>query len=74
MSTHVENLPVKIGVVWAAYGVTSWQDVAGFLAALLSALALCEWLWKKAVRPLLVYFGYMKPKPPRRLVVEEDDE
>lgn len=73
MSTHIENLPAKIGVVWAAYGITTWQDVAGFLAAVLSALALAEWLWKKAVRPLMVYLGYMKPKPSHRRK-EDDDE
>lgn len=60
MNPNVENQALKIGAVWAAWGITSWSDLAGFLAAILSILALGEWLWKKAVRPLLVYLGYMK--------------
>lgn len=66
MNPNIENQALKIGAVWTAWGLTSWSEVAGFLAAILSALALGEWLWKKAVRPFLIYMGYMKYRRPNR--------
>lgn len=71
MNVNVENQVAKIATVWAAWGITSWSDMAGFLAAILSTLALGEWVWKKALRPLLIRFGYMKYRVPNR---REGDE
>lgn len=70
----VANVGTKLGAVWAAVGLSSWSEAAGFLAFILSFLALAEWVWKKAIRPILVHYG--KLKPPKRLVkmVEVDDE
>lgn len=73
MSTHVDNLPIKLGVVWGAIGVTSWAEAASFLAFVLSVLALGEWLWKKLIRPFLVYTGHMKYKPPKHRKEDDDD-
>jgi hypothetical protein len=50
----------KIGSVWAAWGVTSWADVAAFLAALYSLLLICEFAWKKAVKPFMKWKGWLK--------------
>lgn len=74
MSNHVDNLPIKIATVWGAIGVTSWAEAASFLAFVLSAMALGEWLWKKLVRPILVYTGHMKPKSVNRRKEDDDDE
>lgn len=62
----------KIVGVWAAIGITSWTDAASFLAFVLSALALGEYIWKKMGRPFLERMGYLKPK--RRKIVEAEDE
>ena len=42
-------MPVlKIVTAWAAaYGLTSWGDVASFLAACYTMLLIIEWVWKK---------------------------
>lgn len=70
----VKNLGPKIGGIWLMIGVGSWSEAAAFFAAVLSFLALAEWVWKKAVRPILVHFG--KLPPPKRIVkmIEVEDE
>lgn len=72
----VANQAVKIGGLWVAIGISDWTDAASFLAFLLSLAAACEYLWKKAIRPLLVYYGYAKPRKRRRYETKEgfDDE
>lgn len=45
----------KLGSLWAAVGVTSWADVAAALAALYSVLLIGEWLWKKMIKPFMVW-------------------
>jgi len=45
----------KAGIAWAGVwlaklGITTWSDVAAFLAALYSLILICEWLWKR-LRP-----------------------
>lgn len=46
------TMPVlKIVTAWAAaYGLTSWGDVASFLAACYTLLLIIEWVWKKLRR------------------------
>lgn len=70
-SEHVTNQGPKLAVIWAAWGITTWQEAAGFLAFILSFLAFCEWMWKKAIRPLLVWKGYLKPIKRKVYEVEE---
>jgi p-aminobenzoyl-glutamate transporter AbgT len=41
----------KLTSVWAAVGVTSWADFAAFMAAMYSLLLVCEFLWKKIIKP-----------------------
>lgn len=69
---HVTNQVPKLAVVWAAWGITTWQEAAGFLAFVLSALAFCEWVWKKALRPFLVWRGYAKPIKRKYLEVVDE--
>jgi hypothetical protein len=71
---NVANQGAKIGIVWISIGITSWAEAASFLAFVLSLLALCEYLWKKVVRPLLVRFGYMKPIKHKVKLVEVDSD
>lgn len=68
----VTNQAAKIVGIWAAIGITSWAEAASFLAFVLSALALGEYIWKKVVRRLLERTGYVQPK--RRKIVEVEDE
>lgn len=70
---HVANVGPKIAALWAMWGISSWSDLAGFLAAILSTLALAEYLWKKIIRPTCVYFGWMSPYK-RRVLERVDDE
>lgn len=71
----VAHVGTKLGAVWTAVGLSSWSEAAGFLAFILSFLALAEWVWKKALRPILVHYGKLKPLKRRVKMVEvEDDE
>lgn len=72
--SEVTNQGAKIGVVWLAIGITSWAEAASFLAFVLSALALCEYLWKKIVRPLCVKMGWLRPIKQRVKLVEVDQD
>ena len=45
-ATTVEAPMFKLVTVWAAVGITSWADVAAFLASLYSFLLIAEWCWK----------------------------
>lgn len=74
MNVNIENQALKIGAIWSAWGISSWSDMAGFLAAILSILALGEWVWKKALRPLLIRWGYMKYQRPNRREGDDDDK
>lgn len=69
----VSNQALKIGAIWTVIGITSWAEAASFFAAILSALALGEYMWKKWFRPMLVHLGYLSPKRKLKLV-EVDDE
>lgn len=41
----------KLFSVWAAVGITSWADFAAFMAAMYSLLLVCEFVWKKMLKP-----------------------
>jgi hypothetical protein len=51
----------KVATVWAAVGITSWADAASFLAAIYTAMLICEWLWKRVFKPIAVREGWLKP-------------
>lgn len=57
---EVANQGAKVGAVWLAIGIGSWTEAAAFLAFVLSALALTEYVWKKILRPICVSFGWLK--------------
>lgn len=40
----------KIGTAWAAVGITSWSEAAGFVATLYTLVLMGEWIWKKIKR------------------------
>jgi hypothetical protein len=52
----------KLGTVWAAVGITSWGDLAAALAALYSFLLVCEFAWKKVIRPVCEWMEWVAPK------------
>lgn len=70
----VTNVGYKIVAIWLGIGVSSWSEAAAFFAAVLSFLALAEWVWKKTLRPSLVYLGYVRPIKRKVKMVEVDDE
>jgi hypothetical protein len=60
MNQHeIQNQAFKVGSAWALIGITSWAELGAFLGAIYSALLICEWLWKKAVKPMLIARGYI---------------
>ena len=61
----VANVGVRLGTVWGAVAITSWTDIASALAAIYTLLLMGEWLWKKAVRPLMEKHGLLKRKQRR---------
>lgn len=50
----------KVVTVWAAVGITTWADLASFLAAMYSIILIGEWAWKKAIKPYLTKRGVIK--------------
>lgn len=46
----------KLFSVWAAVGITSWADFAAFMAAMYSLLLVCEFVWKKMIKPGLAWY------------------
>ena len=70
----VANVGPKLAAIWTVIGVSSWSEAAGFLAFILSSLALTEWMWKKVVRPVLVHYGKLKPHKRLVKMVEVDDD
>ncbi len=71
---QVAHQGAKIGVVWLSIGITTWAEAASFVAFVLSALALCEYLWKKIGRPVLESLGYIKPIKRKVKLVEVEVE
>jgi hypothetical protein len=46
----------KAGAAWGGYGlsaigVQSWSDFAGMVAGIYTVLLICEWCWKKVIKP-----------------------
>lgn len=73
-SEHVTNQGAKLAAVWAMFGISSWNEAAGFFAFIVSFAAFCEYAWKKWVRPMLVWRGILQPLPKRVKLVEVEDE
>lgn len=67
MTTTIEHPAAKastaLGVSTIA-GVSA-ADWAAWLAAAYTTLLICEWLWKKVIRPFLQSRGWL-PHPKRR--------
>ena len=60
---------LKAVSAWGVVAITSWADVAAMLAAIYTLLLMCEWGWKKIIRPFTERRGWTKP-PKRR---KDDD-
>lgn len=68
--TSVASPGIKLITAWlAALGITSWGDLASFLAAVYTACLLSEWVWKRFLRPLAERRGWV-----RRLYRRKDDQ
>ncbi len=71
MESEIQGKLFKIGTAWGAVGITSWADAASAIAFLYTFVLLCEWLWKKLVKPALMSRGYIKAE--RRRKGDSDD-
>lgn len=56
----------KITSVWVAVGISSWNDAAAAAAAIYSVILICEWLWKKVLRPFGENHGWIERKSRRK--------
>ncbi len=64
--TSVAHPVAKVLSVWAAaFGISSWSDLAAFLAALYSLILIGEWCWKKFLRPCFERRGWLKRRARR---------
>jgi hypothetical protein len=58
---------IKLITAWAAaYGISTWGDVASVLAAAYTVLLLLDFVWKKAGREWCIRRGWIKRKSRRR--------
>ena len=46
-STQIAWPLAKVLSVWAAFGITTWQEAAAFAAFLYSMCLIIEWIYKK---------------------------
>jgi hypothetical protein len=51
---------IGLGTAWAAVGISSWAEAASAGAAVYTLLLIGHFLWRRAVRPLLERFGFLK--------------
>lgn len=72
MNEHINQISYPMQKTALAIGGTSlsvaqwpWQDIAACLTAIYTTFLLCEWLWKKALRPFAERRGWLK-RPMRR--------
>lgn len=55
----------KAGVAWLGVGAAStvdWSQIAAMLASAYTLLLICEWTWKKVLRPFCERRGWVKRK------------
>lgn len=58
---------------WSMLNSVPWGNVASAVAAAYTFLLISEWFWKKVWRPLAERRGWIKPKRPRLMTVDEYD-
>lgn len=58
---------------WAAINAIPWGTIASIVAAVYTTLLITEWFWKKLWRPLAERQGWLQPKKPRIMTVQEYD-
>lgn len=55
-------LKATTAIVAAGIGGMSWSDIAAMMAALYTTLLVCEWVWKRIIKPIGLSRGWIKPK------------
>lgn len=56
----------KVTTVWAAFGLTTWSDIAAAAATAYTALLIVEWLWNKLIRPYAERRGWIARRKRRK--------
>ena len=63
----VGNPVIKMLTAWAAaFGISSWGDLAAIFAAFYSFLLITEWFYRRFWRDMFVRWGWMQPVMRRR--------
>ena len=60
--------------MWAAVGITSWADFAAFMAAMYSLLLVCEFVWKKMLKPGIGWWKARKGREMGLLSAIQDEQ
>ncbi len=68
MPAAVRSAPPE---TWGIVNSIPWGNVASMVAAAYTLLLISEWFWKKLLRPFSESRGWIKPKKPRIMTVEE---
>lgn len=67
----ISDPAIKLATAWlAAIGIASWSDAAAFVAFIYTLCLLCEWLWKKFIRPYAISRGWLPRMTKRKDDVE----
>jgi len=56
---------------WVWVNSIPWGTIASIVAAIYTSLLICEWLWKKIVRPLAERWKWIKPRKTRVVLFED---
>jgi hypothetical protein len=69
--TDIHNPAIKAASAIAAAGFAglTWNEIAAILAAFYTLLLICEWVWKRVIKPMALTRGWIKPK-----LITEDTE
>ncbi|MDB5846546.1 MAG: hypothetical protein JWP29_298 [Rhodoferax sp.] len=57
----------------AAAANYSWSEIASIAAFLYTSLLICEWIWKRMVRPFAERHGWITPRRRRQLRTRSTD-
>lgn len=56
---------------WVWVNSVPWATIASLVAVVYTSLLICEWLWKKIIRPLAERWKWIKPRKTRVVLFED---
>lgn len=56
---------------WVWVNSIPWATIASIVAVVYTSLLICEWLWKKIIRPLAERWKWIAPRKTRIITLDE---